>query len=57
MDEEVTFSVDTNNLPDGVSVYLEDTLNNTFTNLTDAPLALKITAGIKWHWSFLLAHH
>jgi hypothetical protein len=44
--EEVTFSVDTNNLPEGVSVYLEDSLNNTFTNLTDAPLALKITAAL-----------
>jgi hypothetical protein len=29
-----------------VSVYLEDSLNNTFTNLTDAPLALKITAAL-----------
>ena len=46
IDEEVTFSVDTNNVPDGVSVYLEDTLNNTFTNLSDAPLALKITAAL-----------
>jgi hypothetical protein len=42
--EEVTFSVDTNHLPEGVSVYLEDALNNTFTNLTEAPLKLKITA-------------
>ena len=54
MDEEVTFSVDTNNLPDGVSVYLEDTLNNTFTNLTEAPLALKITAALSGIGRFYL---
>lgn len=46
IDEEVTFSVATNNLPDGVSVYLEDTLNNTFTNLKEAPLALKTTSAL-----------
>jgi ribosomal protein S11 len=46
INEEVTFSVDTNNLPDGVSVYLEDAFNNTFTNLTDAPLKIKITAAL-----------
>ena len=46
INEEVTFSVDTNNLPDGVSVYLEDTLNNAFTNLTNAPLDIKITAAL-----------
>jgi hypothetical protein len=46
INEEVTFSVETNNLPDGVSVYLEDALNNTFTNLTAAPLKIKITAAL-----------
>ncbi len=54
IDEEVTFRVDTNNVPDGVSVYLEDTLNNTFTNLTDAPLALKITAALSGIGRFYL---
>ena len=54
INEEVTFSVDTNNLPDGVSVYLEDTLNNTFTNLTDAPLALKITTALSGIGRFYL---
>tara|TARA_B110000208_G_scaffold128231_1_gene155897 strand:- start:356 stop:2002 length:1647 start_codon:yes stop_codon:yes gene_type:complete len=54
IDEEVTFSVDTNNLPDGVSVYLEDTLNNTFTNLTVAPLALNITAALSGIGRFYL---
>ena len=54
IDEEVTFSVDTNNLPDGISVYLEDTLNNTFTNLTDAPLTLKITAALSGIGRFYL---
>jgi hypothetical protein len=54
INEEVTFRVDTNNLPDGVSVYLEDTLNNTFTNLTDAPLALKITAALSGIGRFYL---
>jgi hypothetical protein len=46
IDEEVTFSAATNHLPKGVSVYLEDTLNNTFTNLTDAPFKIKITAAL-----------
>jgi hypothetical protein len=54
INEEVTFSVDTNNVPDGVSVYLEDTLNNTFTNLSDAPLALKITAALSGIGRFYL---
>jgi ribosomal protein S11 len=54
INEEVTFRVDTNNLPDGVSVYLEDTFNNTFTNLTDAPLALKITAALSGIGRFYL---
>ena len=54
IDEEVTFSVDTNNVPDGVSVYLEDALNNTFTNLSDAPLALKITAALSGIGRFYL---
>jgi hypothetical protein len=43
IDEDLTFSVATNNLPKGVSVYLEDALNNTFTNLTAGPLEIKIT--------------
>tara|TARA_B110000090_G_scaffold191149_1_gene223549 strand:- start:329 stop:1855 length:1527 start_codon:yes stop_codon:yes gene_type:complete len=46
IDEEVTFSVATNDLPEGISVYLEDALNNTFTNLTVAPLEIKITAAL-----------
>ena len=54
IDEEVTFSVDTNNVPDGVSVYLEDTLNNTFTNLTNAPLDIKITADLSGIGRFYL---
>jgi hypothetical protein len=54
IDEEVTFSLDTNNLPDGVSVYLEDTLNNTFTNLTAAPLELNITAALSGIGRFYL---
>jgi hypothetical protein len=54
INEEVTFRVDTNNLSDGVSVYLEDTLNNTFANLTNAPLALKITAALSGIGRFYL---
>ena len=54
INEEVTFRADTNNLPDGVSVYLEDTLNNTFTNLTDTPLSLKITAALSGIGRFYL---
>ncbi len=54
MDEEVTFRVDTNNVPDGVSVYLEDTLNNTFTNLTEAPLKIKITSALSGIGRFYL---
>ena len=54
INEEVTFSIDTNHLPDGVSVYLEDTLNNTFTNLTEAPLELKITAALSGIGRFYL---
>ena len=54
IDEEVTFSVDANNLPDGISVYLEDTLNNTFTNLTNAPLDIKITAALSGIGRFYL---
>ncbi|PQB07568.1 hypothetical protein BST83_10655 [Polaribacter filamentus] len=52
--EEVIFSADTNNLPDGVSVYLEDALNNTFTNLTAAPLKIKITAALSGIGRFYL---
>jgi hypothetical protein len=54
IDEEVTFSVATNNLPDGVSVYLEDALNNTFTNLTEAPLKIKITEALSGIGRFYL---
>jgi hypothetical protein len=54
INEEVTFSADTKNLPDGVSVYLEDTLNNTFTNLTAAPLELKITEALSGIGRFYL---
>jgi hypothetical protein len=54
INEEVTFSVDTNNLPDGVSVYLEDALYNTFTNLTAAPLEIKITAALSGIGRFYL---
>ena len=54
INEEVTFSVDTNNLPDGVSVYLEDALNNTFTNLTNASFKLKITAALSGIGRFYL---
>ena len=54
INEEVTFSVDTNNVPEGISVYLEDTFNNTFTNLTDAPLALKITSALSGIGRFYL---
>ena len=54
INEEVTFSVDTKNLPEGVSVYLEDALNNTFTNLTDAPLKIKITTALSGIGRFYL---
>ena len=54
INEEVTFSVDTNHVPDGVSVYLEDTLNNTFTNLTEAPLKIKITEALSGIGRFYL---
>ncbi|CAL2093035.1 T9SS type A sorting domain-containing protein [Tenacibaculum sp. 190524A05c] len=33
--KEITFSVNTKNLPQGVNVYLEDRLNNTFVNLSE----------------------
>jgi hypothetical protein len=52
--EEVTFSVDTNHLPEGVSVYLEDAFNNTFTNLSEAPFELKITAALSGIGRFYL---
>lgn len=54
IDEEVTFSADANNLPDGFSVYLEDSLNNTFTNLTNAPLDIKIIAALSGIGRFYL---
>ena len=54
INEEVTFSIDANNVPEGISVYLEDTFNNTFTNLTDAPLALKITTALSGIGRFYL---
>ncbi|MDC1464774.1 T9SS type A sorting domain-containing protein [Polaribacter sp.] len=54
IDEEVTFRADTNNVPDGISVYLEDTLNNTFTNLTEAPLKIKITEALSGIGRFYL---
>jgi hypothetical protein len=54
INEEVTFSVDTNHLPEGVSLYLEDTLNNTFTNLTEAALELKTTSALSGIGRFYL---
>lgn len=33
--KEITFSVNTKNLPQGVNVYLEDRVNNTFVNLSE----------------------
>jgi hypothetical protein len=54
INEEVTFSADTNHLPEGVSVYLEDAFNNTFTNLTEAPLELKITEALSGIGRFYL---
>ncbi|AUC15751.1 hypothetical protein BTO06_11585 [Tenacibaculum sp. SZ-18] len=33
--KEITFSVNTKNLPQGINVYLEDRLNNTFVNLSE----------------------
>jgi hypothetical protein len=54
INEEITFSVATNNLPDGVSVYLEDAFNNTFTNLTNASFKLKITTALSGIGRFYL---
>jgi hypothetical protein len=33
--KEITFSINTTNFPSGKNVYLEDRLNNTFTNLSE----------------------
>jgi hypothetical protein len=33
--KEITFSVNTENLPNGINVYLEDRVNNTFVNLSE----------------------
>ncbi|MFT4801088.1 MAG: hypothetical protein ACI93N_000853 [Flavobacteriaceae bacterium] len=54
INEEVTFSVETNHLSEGASVYLEDTFNNTFTNLTEAPLELKTTSALTGTGRFYL---
>lgn len=41
-EEEYTFSVDVNNLPEGIKVYLEDRTNNTFTRLDEANANYKV---------------
>jgi len=45
--ERLTFSVVANNISDGVAVYLEDALNNTFTNLRDTPLEIITTSPLQ----------
>ncbi len=41
--KEVTFSLNANNLPDGINVYLEDRSNNVYTHLNEVNSNLKIT--------------
>ncbi|KGL63874.1 T9SS type A sorting domain-containing protein [Polaribacter sp. Hel1_85] len=41
--KEVTFSINANNLPEGINVYLEDRQENTFTRLDEANSNFKVT--------------
>ncbi|CAL2056446.1 T9SS type A sorting domain-containing protein [Tenacibaculum sp. 190524A05c] len=44
--KEITFSVNTKNLPQGVNVYLEDRLNNTFVNLSEDDHTITTTSAV-----------
>jgi hypothetical protein len=54
INEELTFSVVSNYVPEGISVYLEDALNNTFTNLTVGALKITNTAALSGIGRFYL---
>lgn len=41
--KQITFSADANNLPNGINIYLEDRLLNTFTRLDEANTTYKVT--------------
>ena len=43
--KEITFTVNSQNLPNGINVYLEDRLLNTFTRLDEANTNYKVTLG------------
>ena len=54
VNKKLTFSVSANNVPDGVAVYLEDSFNNTFTNLTDASVEITTTTALNGIGRFYL---
>ncbi|ARV07373.1 hypothetical protein BTO04_12045 [Polaribacter sp. SA4-10] len=54
VNKKLTFSVAANNVPDGVAVYLEDSFNNTFTNLTDASVEITTTTALNGIGRFYL---
>ena len=41
--EEVTFSINTKNIPTNIKVYLEDRINNVFTNLSEENYTIKLS--------------
>lgn len=52
--ETLTFSISTTSIDEGVDLYLEDTLNNTFTNLTEATYQTTIKDAIQGIGRFYL---
>jgi hypothetical protein len=52
--KEVTFSIDAKNLPNGISIYLEDRLNNTFVNLSEGSNTITLQNDIKTIGRFYL---
>jgi hypothetical protein len=52
--KELTFSIDAKNLPNEISIYLEDRLNNTFVNLSEGSNTIKLQNDIKTIGRFYL---
>ena len=52
--KELTFSVSTSNLETGLNVYLEDSVNNTLTNLTESSYQLTLKESLKGIGRFYL---
>lgn len=52
--KEITISANSLNLPDGINVYLEDRLNNTFTNLNETSFKINLKESLDGTGRFFL---